>query len=229
MLRIMFGSKPPKFIVAEEADLFNSFLVKGNGWECSIRDDGSVRCVSETKDAKLYVKTVFYINPKGRLTFMRIRNGLKDRLFSYQIKNWPVDGQFILGDGPVEEKNAFFLETNKISSWQKKYGISDVKFENPNGIRLLEFCYFEEECNFYIDHVETDGKVCLVNEDFGATLELQEMYVGCQSFEHFKKILVIGATWTIISRISTKESSRVLYTLRDPSLLRKLPQGPENI
>lgn len=229
MLKIMFCAKTQKFIVAEGADSFDSFFVKGNGWECSIRDDGAVRCVCETKDAKLHVKTVFYINPKGRLTFMRIRNGFKDRQFSYQIKDWPVDGQFILGDGPVKDRNAFFLETEKILSWQKKYGISDVKFEDPNGIRLLEFCYFEEECNFCIEHIETDGKVCLVNEDFGATLELQEMYLGSQSFEHFKKIIVIGATWTIISRISTKESSRILYTLRDPSLLRKLPQGPENI
>ena len=229
MLKIMLGVNPQKFIGAEGADSFDSFLVKGNGWECYIRDDGSVRCVSETKEAKIYVKTVFYINPKGHLTFMRIRNGFKDRLFSYQIKNWPVEGQFILGDGPVEKRNAFFLETKKILSWQKKYGISDVKFEEPNGIRLLEFCYFEEERHFSIEHIETDGKVCLVNEDFGATLELQEMYLGCQSFEQFKKIIVIGATWTIISRISTKESSRILYTLRDPSLLRKLPQGPENI
>lgn len=229
MLKIMFNAEHRKFVVAEGADVFNHLFVKGDGWECTIRDDGMVRCACEMKDAKLHVKTIFYINQKGRLTFMKIRNGFKDRLFYYQIKNWPVDGQFILGDGPVEERKAFFLETEGVLDWQRKYGISDVKFEDPNGIQLLEFRYFEEERHFSIEHIETDGKVYFNDEDFGATLDLQEMYPGSKSFEHFEKIRVLGATWTIISKISTKESSRILYTLTDPMLLRNLPKGPKNV
>lgn len=113
--------------------------------------------------------------------------------------------------------------------WKKKYGISDVKIEDPNGIKVLGFCYFEEEHHFSIEHIETDGNVYFVNEDFGCTSELREMYPGSKSFEFFEKLEVIDAKWTIISKISTKECSRILYTLTDPMLLKNLPEGPKNL
>jgi len=230
MLKIMFSAEHKKFVVSDGADVFTPLLVKGSGWECIARGDGSVRCESsKIKDAENYVTTIFYITKNGQLVFMRIRNGIKDRVFNYKIKNWPVDGQFVLEDGAVEKRKAFFLETKKLLDWQRKYGISDVKIENPNGIKALEFCYFEENLHFSIEHIETDGNVHFVDEDFGATLDLQKMYPGSNSFEHFEKLRVVDAEWTIISKITTKKSSRILYTLTDPMLLRNLPAGPKNV
>lgn len=206
-------------------------FVQGKGWKCAIRYDGSIRCeCNEVKDGKHYFETILHISKRGNLTFIKAKDGVRNKYFGYKIKNWPVDGQFVLGDGVVEDRKAFFLDMQKISrEWQRKHGVSEVKIEDPNGIRFLEFYYFEEDDQFSIEHIETDGKVEFIAEDFGVTLDLQVMYPGSSSFEHYVKLRVTNATWTIITKISTKESSRILYTQKDVMLLRNLPEGPKNI
>lgn len=229
MLKIMFNAEKKEFASATGAKTFRPDRVKGKKWECTVAFDGSIRCkCTENRDGK-YLKSLLYINEKGWFTFSQFADGSFTQRRRYKIKNWPVDGQLVIQEGKFEETNAFFYEAQKSDeNWKKQYGISEIKLDDPNGIRFLEFYYFQEENKFSIEHIETDGEVKVLEENFGATLALQEIYPGSSSFEHYKKIQVTNATWLIITKISTIESSRILYTQKAVTLLRNLPKGPEN-
>lgn len=229
MLKILFDALNKKFIFADGAKTFKSDFVESNGWRCEIRYDGSIQCKCIEMKHGRYLKTILNINERGWLTLSQVKDGVNYNRRRYLIKNWPVDGQLVLEDGVSEERNAIFYEMQHFSEkWKKKYGISETKFDDPNGIYFLEFYYSEEENQLSIEHIETDGKVELLDEDFGVTLNWQETHPDSSSFEHYKKIRVTDANWTIITKISTKESSRILYTLKAVAFLKNLPEGPKN-
>ena len=229
MLKILFDAKEYKFLSAEGAKTFGRDFVEGNGWICEIKSDGSIYCECvEIKDGKC-LKTFFNINNRGWCTLSKYKHGKKFYRIRFFIKGWPIDGQLVFGDGTFEERNVIFYGDNYVSErWKNTHGISEINFDNPNRIYSLGFYYLEEEKQFGIEHIETDGKVDLIDEDFGITLDWQEMYPNSSTFEHYKKVLVTDATWVIITKISTMESSRILYSLIPTFLLENLPEGPKN-
>ncbi len=230
MLKILFNAQEKRFVSATGAKKFTPNRVEGDGWKCTVTYNGCIRCkCTEIKNGR-YFETLLHINERGWLTFSQTKEGVNNQRRRYKIKNWPVDGQLVFYGEEFEERNVVFYEVQKVTEdWKKEHGISEIKLDDPNGIRFLEFYYFQEENQFSIEHIETDGKVEFLDQNFGATLALQEMQPESCSFEHYRKIKVTDATWTIITKISTKECSRILYTQKAVTLLRRLPKGPKKV
>ena len=230
MIKIIFDGRKREFKSATGIEKFGPDFANGDGWNCAVNENGHIKCYCSNSKKDGFFETILTISETGSATIMKKKNSTPFFRHRYKIYNWPVNGEIILGGGAIEKRKAFFLETEtRLKDWQRKYGISEVRMEEPNGIRTLEFYYFEEDSQFCIEHLETDGEVKFISEDFGKTLDLQEMYPESNSFEHYKNVKVINATWVIITKVSTKESSRILYALTDAWLLKNLPKGPEKL
>lgn len=106
MLKIFFDGN--KFIVAQGARVFKHNLVSGNGWNCRINRDGSIKCVATDKKKGKYVRTSFKISILGLTTITKMEGGVRHEHLRYRIRNWPISGVILLTGGDDEERRASF-------------------------------------------------------------------------------------------------------------------------
>ena len=112
MLKIIFAPCEKRFIAAEGSKFFRSDYVFGNGWNCRVNYDGSVKCtVTDTKNGK-YIETCFKISKDGLVSMSRFKEGTRYPILRYRIKGWPVTGVISLTGGPIEERKVFFKDIN---------------------------------------------------------------------------------------------------------------------
>ena len=106
-----------------------------NGWDCSIKEDGTVFCESskEYSDGVHTMRYVIQLNGFAKLTLKRPRSKVETLRKGFVIPKGAKLSEGLLGlaGGYIDERYAYFRD----GSFQKfldNHGISAVKRENPN-------------------------------------------------------------------------------------------------
>lgn len=108
MIKILYDAKQNEFVAVEGAEVFRMDLVRGEKWECRTRWDGSVKCTTSGMVDGKYLETTLRISSNGFFRVSRIKEGTKNNVKCFKIKDWPVVGVITLTNGPIEERNAYF-------------------------------------------------------------------------------------------------------------------------
>ena len=200
-----------------------------NGWDCSIKEDGTVFCESskEYSDGVHTMRYVIQLNGFAKLTLKRPRSKVETLRKGFVIPKGAKLSEGLLGlaGGYIDERYAYFRD----GSFQKfldNHGISAVKRENPNrSYRLRSAEYGGGKCR---SSIYTDGKVEKKEISGGRTERWQQEIPNTCAYEDEITVEVTGATW-VLHKQSQHEGDRcngfsILYTMKnDPTQLVGLP------
>ncbi len=196
---------------------FTPTHVVGNGWDCTVRMDGSILCEA--------VRT--YADGVHSMRYEITKNGFAK--LTLKVRNEPVrtirkgfvlprgaklaDGTIGLSGGCVDDRYAFFRDA-AFNKFLAKFGLTAVRHEDPNQSFVVRKArYGGGECN---SDLITDGAKEEVSFDSGRTDEWRAHNPGTCSYEWETTYRVTGASW-LIHEVSKHEGdchryARVLYT-----------------
>jgi hypothetical protein len=192
--------------------------VNANGWDCHIREDGSIVCEA-TRDYSDGIHSMRYEiarNGFARLTLkvdgQPVRTLRKGFVLPRGAKL--TDGVIGLAGGCIDERYAFFRDA-AFTKFLAEHGISAVKHEDPNRDYVVRNArYGGGEC---WSRLRTDGKVEEVSYDSLRTERWHEECHGTCAYEGETTYRVTGATYVIHDQISHEGDSHncfhILYTL----------------
>ena len=199
-------------------DLKQPFAISANGWECSIREDGTVFCESsrEYSDGVHTIRYIILPNGFAKLTLKMPRSKVQTLRKGFVTSKGKKlsDGIIGLSGGNIDSRYAYFRD----SSFQKfldDHGISAVKRENPNRVyRLRSAEYGGGKCR---SNIYTDGKVEEKESSGGRTERWQEEFPNTCAYECERTMEVTGSTWALHKQ-SQHEGDRcncfsILYTM----------------
>ena len=122
----VFRAKKPKVLEPQ--------YVKGNGWECKIKSDGTVECKTKDSNDK---ELEFIIYPNG-FSKLVLKQGEKTKIIKqgYVInrKGEQLDGFIGLTVGGKIEKRYAYFRTKKFQKFLSMHDISRIEKQNPNRI-----------------------------------------------------------------------------------------------
>ena len=122
VLKIEFQAKGRKFVDVKGCEInnFKPDFVSGSGWECHIRQDGSIKCDAiEEKDGE-YCQTSYTIDKKGKVTITKVKKEIKHVIPCKSIPKWPTSGTIILSGGNVETRRGYFKKVTKKDNKEEK-------------------------------------------------------------------------------------------------------------
>lgn len=214
--------------------LFEPTHVVGNGWDCTISEDGTIVCeaVRYYSDGEHSMR--YKISPNGyaKLTLkvhnQRVKTIRKGFVLTRGAKL--SDGVIGLAGGNVDKRYAYF----RYASFQQfldRFGITAVMHQNPNTLYTVRNAlYGGGRCH---STIISDGKIIKIDYDSGRSRKWAAENLGTCAFESDVTYQVTGATWTIQSQTQhegdSHNRSRILYTLeRDVTVLeKKLMEVPD--
>lgn len=192
--------------------------VMANGWDCVIKEDGTIQCdaVRSYSDGEHSIRYVIQPNGFGKLTLKLPNSRVKTLRKGFVVPRGCKlsDGMIGLAGGHIDNRYAYFRD----SSFQKfleRLGITAVKHEDPNQ-EYMGFCHYSA-AGEASQEVFSDGEVSWRYQDAPGSREYFEspggnpnLYSGT-SFQTVK-----GATWAIVEDRCTVNNShrysRILYT-----------------
>lgn len=200
--------------------------VVGNGWNCEIKEDGTVQCdsVREYSDGEYSIRYVIRPNGFAKLT-------LKTPYENKTLKKGYVlpkgeklkNGLIGLAGGNIKERYAYF-RNDAFQMFLESHGITAVQHEDPNQLYVLRNSFHGAgSCS---SEILTDGVLERIQYDSGESSEWAKE--GSSAFavqEHFQ---VKRATWVLFKQTQNEYNSRnhsvILYSLeRDLTKLVGLP------
>jgi hypothetical protein len=192
--------------------------VVGNGWDCSIRKDGSVVCdaVRDYSDGVHSMRYEIAKNGFARLTLKVEGQPLQTLRKGFVLPRGAklTDGVIGLAGGYVDERYAYFRDGG-FQKFLDKFGITAVKHEDPNQTFVVRNArYGGGECR---SRLRTDGKVDEVSYDSQRTDRWHEECPGTCAYEGEIIYRVTGATYVVHDQVSHEGDSHncfhILYTL----------------
>ena len=187
-----------------------------NGWECFVKEDGSIECwsVREYSDGKHSMR--YFINPLGfaKLTLKKPGEPIRTLKKGYVIKKGHKlsDGILGLAGDHIDYRYAYFRD-NSFQNFLEEFGITAVKHENPNRLYMVKVDL--SKGGQYKSTLQTDGIKEEERVDCGYTRSRKKPFRN--TYEMSIWYQVTGATWVIYEKRREKGNdynySRILYTL----------------
>lgn len=200
----------------------------GNGWDCVIKEDGTIECnaVRDYSDGEHSMRYVIMSNGYAKLT-LKV-SGQKPKVirkgFVVPRGQKLVSGIIGLAGGYIDNRYAYFRDSS-FQEFLDKYGITAVKHEDPNHSYVVR--HAEYGGGYCFCNLTTDGTVADVGFDLGRSEEWAEENPGTCASECDYHKEVTGATWVVVEKRQwegdNKNYSKILYTLADPTTL-ELPK-----
>lgn len=203
--------------------------VVGNGWDCSIQEDGTILCESIRSYSDGIHSIRYKIMPNGyaRLTLKVPGERLKILRKGFVLPRGRKleNGLLGLAGGNVDERYAFFRDED-FQNFLEDHGISAVQHENPNKVfRVRNARYGGGNCH---SELYSDGTVTRLSYSDGKTADWERQSPGTSCFEVNEDFEVTAATWVLHTQSQHEGNShncfRILYTLEDPTKLVGLPR-----
>ena len=192
-----------KFVSHNDVNIekFTEKYVKGNGWECTIWNNGNFSC-KDVRGRKLMTKNGWLQRKCGSEI---------ERL--YRIKDETINGVIGLPDDYSDKRKPYFREAD-FQEFLDKYGLSSVRYQSANAVYSLSEDIKEGE-TIYIEEIKTDGRQEIITMEANAENGL--LLERC-------RVNVADATWVVKTSTKLGEvKSRVLYTSENPRELIGLP------
>ena len=192
--------------------------VNANGWDCSIREDGSILCEAtrEYSDGRHSMRYEIAANGFARLTLKVEGQPLQVLRKGFVLPRGAklTDGTIGLAGGYIDQRYAFFRDAS-FTQFLAKHGISAVKHEDPNRPYVVRNArYGGGEC---WSRLRTDGKVEEIYFDSLRTEQWHEECPGTCAHENERTLLVTDATYVIHHQVAHEGDSHncfsILYTL----------------
>ncbi len=192
--------------------------VIGNGWDCKILDDGSIKCYATKKYSYGKWSMRYIIRPNGfaKLSVKNHRGEVRTLRTGFVVPKGTTIGNGILGlaGGRINERYAYYRDI-KFQEFLEKFGITAVKHEDPN--QTFEGFSALTGIGSAFQEVYSDGKVEKEYEDDPGSREEFEQ-PGCNSSLYRGTIYhtVTGASWAIVETYSdyldSRNYAKILYT-----------------
>ncbi len=201
----------------------------GNGWTCTINEDGSIECLSEREYSDGWHSVRYTITENGlaKLTLRVPYQPVVTLKKGYVLPRGRKlsDGVIGLAGGYIDERYAYFRDSS-FENFLKEHGISAVKHKDPNGLFYIRNArYGGGECESLL---LTDGNKADAGYDTGRTNNWQEEFPMTSAYEQDEYVNVSGASWTIHKQTQHERDCHncfsILYTLEDPMKLVGLPK-----
>lgn len=210
----VFRAKKPKVLEPQ--------YVKGNGWECKIKSDGTVECKTKDSNDK---ELEFIIYPNG-FSKLVLKQGEKTKIIKqgYVInrKGEQLDGFIGLTVGGKIEKRYAYFRTKKFQKFLSMHDISRIEKQDPNRSYITISAQGDEE-GYFLD-VITDGDIEKCSKDNA------ELWCDKKYSDYVREIYTIkNATWALVTeakhnRKGKLKKNSVLYTLeKDFNNLKGIP------
>ncbi len=210
----VFRAKKPKVLEPQ--------YVKGNGWECKIKSDGTVECKTKDSTDK---ELEFIIYPNG-FSKLVLKQGEKTKIIKqgYVInrKGEQLDGFIGLTVGGKIEKRYAYFRTKKFQKFLSMHDISRIEKQNPNRSYITISAQGDEE-GYFLD-VITDGDIEKCSKDNA------ELWCDKKYSDYVREIYIIkSATRALVTeakhnRKGKLKKNSVLYTLeKDFNNLKGIP------
>ena len=210
----VFRAKKPKVLEPQ--------YVKGNGWECKIKSDGTVECKTKDSTDK---ELEFIIYPNG-FSKLVLKQGEKTKIIKqgYVInrKGEQLDGFIGLTVGGKIEKRYAYFRTKKFQKFLSMHDISRIEKQNPNRSYITISAQGDEEGYFF--DVITDGDIEKCSKDNA------ELWCDKKYSDYVREIYIIkSATRALVTeakhnRKGKLKKNSVLYTLeKDFNNLKGIP------
>ena len=210
----VFRAKKPKVLEPQ--------YVKGNGWECKIKSDGTVECKTKDSTDK---ELEFIIYPNG-FSKLVLKQGEKTKIIKqgYVInrKGEQLDGFIGLTVGGKIEKRYAYFRTKKFQKFLSMHDISRIEKQNPNRSYITISAQGDEQ-RYFLD-VITDGDIEKCSKDNA------ELWCDKKYSDYVREIYIIkSATRALVTeakhnRKGKLKKNSVLYTLeKDFNNLKGIP------
>lgn len=210
----VFRAKKPKVLEPQ--------YVKGNGWECKIKSEGTVECKTKDSTDK---ELEFIIYPNG-FSKLVLKQGEKTKIIKqgYVInrKGEQLDGFIGLTVGGKIEKRYAYFRTKKFQKFLSMHDISRIEKQNPNRSYITISAQGDEE-GYFLD-VITDGDIEKCSKDNA------ELWCDKKYSDYVREIYIIkSATRALVTeakhnRKGKLKKNSVLYTLeKDFNNLKGIP------
>ena len=210
----VFRAKKPKVLEPQ--------YVKGNGWECKIKSDGTVECKTKDSNDK---ELEFIIYPNG-FSKLVLKQGEKTKIIKqgYVInrKGEQLDGFIGLTVGGKIEKRYAYFRTKKFQKFLSMHDISRIEKQDPNRSYITISAQRDEE-GYFLDLI-TDGDIEKCSKDNA------ELWCDKKYSDYVREIYTIkNATWALVTeakhnRKGKLKKNSVLYTLeKDFNNLKGIP------
>lgn len=192
--------------------------VIANGWNCLIKEDGTIECnsVRDYSDGEHSMRYVILPNGFAKLTLKVPYERVKTLRKGYVIPKGTklCDGLLGLAGGYIDERYAYFRDGN-FQKFLNKFGITAVKHEDPN----QKFSGFSNYSGWGTasQEVFSDGNIEWDYEDAPGSREYFEQ-PGCNPnlYSGTTYHTVTNATWAIVeTRENYRDNhnyARILYT-----------------
>lgn len=222
MLRILLEDGSFVQAIGLHVEVVSPTHVVGNGWDCSILEDGSILCqaVGDYPDGQHSMRCLIKPNGFARHTLKtpdgNVQTIQRDVVLPKGAKL--RDGVICLSHGRIDNRRCFF-RLNEFGDLLKKFGISTIERENPN--RSFEsLSAHTPQVNAY-QEVISDGRVSWYYQDEPQT---EGRYSGTSFWSGTVTHDVSGATWAIVKTYVERGNihihSRTLYTrIQNPKVL----------
>lgn len=192
--------------------------VAGNGWNCAIREDGSVLCEA-VRDYSDGVHSMRYEIAKNGFAKLTLKVGNEPvrtirKGFVLPCGAKLTDGVIGLAGGYVDERYAYFRDAS-FQRFLNKFGITAVKHEDPNRTFVVRNArYGGGECR---SNLVSDGIMTEICYDSGRTEGWNDSCPGTCAYEGETSYEVTGgATWVIHTQDQDEGDchnyARILYT-----------------
>ena len=199
--------------------------VIGNGWECTIKKNGTIICIASRKynDGVRSIRYLIHPNGFAELTLKKPGKPVKilKKNFVTPKDAMVSNGMLGLSGGQIDNRYAYFRD-DAFQKILKEFGFTGIKFMDPNQEYHTRVAYHNNECAR--GSIITDGKHTTVSFDSGKTDYWDQ--IGYSWYEQDITIRVTDATWAIFTQYqdedNTKSYVRILYThIRNPIDLKK--------
>lgn len=215
--------KDGKFVSTNNVNLeeFSDTYVRGNGWECSIKVNGAIKCktIEEDSETKEEIYVIIYPNGSRQVKYRKNneRPILLKKGYVVPIGVGIENGTLGISDGTIKERYVFFRH-EALQNFLNEYGINKIIKANPNYVHQ-GFLAFNDNEN-YSANILSDGE----EEIIANTPEEKEnikkrLSQSSDLIVRAEKTIVQNATWvlkTIRKRVGENvEIYRALYSLKN--------------
>lgn len=201
--------------------------VLGNGWNCTIKKNGTIICIASRKYKSGLRSIRYMIHPNGfaELTLKKTGSHIKilKKNFVTPKGSMVSNGMIGLSGGQIDNRYAYFRD-DKFQEILKEFGFTGIKFMDPNQEYHIREAYNVNE--FSHGSVITDGNHISIPSNSGKSDYWEQ--IDSSWYEQDITILVTDATWAVFTQYQNKNYIRILYThIRNPEDLKKsLLQNP---